>query len=81
MSVATDHPKHGDVWEATRTPFLRAPRFSVMHVCAHHEPPCVTGYWHDHRGELNPNAHGTIPLPRFLASMALVEREQFDNAR
>lgn len=65
-----DHPMHGDVW---RSP-VACRKFSVMHVCGHHDPPHVTGYWW--RGEyLDPDMHDSIPLPRFLSSMTLVERE------
>jgi hypothetical protein len=64
---------HGDVWRSR----VASRRFSVMHVCGHHNPPHVTGYWW--RGEsLDPALHDSIPLPRFLASMDLIEREDFD---
>jgi hypothetical protein len=71
---------HGDVWE--QTPIrdgARSPRgrFSVMHVCGHHDPPHVTGYWWSD-GLLDPAQHDSIPLPRFLEGFRLVEREEFD---
>ena len=65
-------PVHGDVWEAP----LVGGRFSVMMVCSHHDPPHVTGYWHDKvTGQLDPHRHGSIPLPRFMTVFRLVERE------
>lgn len=73
----SDRPVHGDVWRSR----VVCRRFSVMHVCGHHDPPHVTGYWlrDDGRGDgLDPVAHDSIPLPRFVASMDLIEREDFD---
>ena len=68
-----ERPIHGGVWRSR----VACRRFSVMHVCGHHEPPHVTGYWW--RGEsLDPDLHDSIPLPTFLASMDLIEREDFD---
>lgn len=73
LPTGSDHPTHGDVWQNTE---LRE-RFSVMHVCGHHEPPHVTGYWWtaDNDGP-HSDAHGSIPLPRFVAEFTLVEREE-----
>lgn len=74
--VMADRPIHGDVW---RSP-VACRRFSVMHVCGHHDPPHVTGYWWVEENDIGPAGalHDSIPLPRFLASMTLVEREDFD---
>lgn len=66
-----ERPRHGDVWER------HGAKFSVMHVCGHHDPPCVTGYWW-RDGALDPCQHGAIPLPRFVKAFALVEREAHD---
>lgn len=67
-------PRHGDVWRSR----VACRRFSVMHVCGHLvDTPHVTGYWW--RGEaLDPRLPDAIPLPRFLSSMDLIEREDFD---
>lgn len=73
-----ERPVHGDVWE--QVAFRgRSPRgrFSVMHVCGHHDPPCVTGYWHSHGG-VDPSMHDSIPLPRFEEQFRLVDREVLD---
>lgn len=67
-------PRHGDTWERNGN----GGRVSVMHVCGHHEPPHVTGYWHDADGRPDPCAHISYPLPRFLAAFAFVEREVLD---
>lgn len=65
---------HGDVWRSR----VACRRLSVMHVCGHHDPPHVTGYWW--RGDLlDPSLHDSIPLPRFLASMDLLKREDFED--
>lgn len=53
-------------------------RFSVMHVCGHHDPPCVTGYWQSD-GHSDPRQHDEIPLPRFTEQFRLVEREICDD--
>lgn len=78
----SDRPVHGDIWE--QVPMragARAPhgRFSVMHVCGHHEPPCVTGYWHSN-GLVDPSLHDSIPLPRFEEQFRLIEREEAADA-
>lgn len=63
-------PIHGDIWERNHVGM----KFSVMHVCGHHDPPHVTGYWWKDGGP-SPCAHASFPLPRFLAMFALVESE------
>lgn len=68
-----NRPMHGDIWEHV---YSRV-RFSVMHVCGRHEPPVVTGYWHGEDGILDPDRHGSIPLPRFQERFALCEREEY----
>jgi len=68
-----ERPRHGDIWERDHV----GQWFSVMHVCGHHDPPHVTGYWHTEQTaeSVDPCAHDSIPLPRFLKSFTLVERE------
>lgn len=83
-----ERPRHGDVWQRTwvgRGRSRHGQRFSVMHVCGHHDPPHVTGYWHDYRNAPwplrsvpDPDDHDAIPLPIFLAGFRLVEREEPD---
>jgi hypothetical protein len=76
MSEGTDRPRHADVWERQRIPGEAWQlRFTVMHVCGHHDPPHVTGYWHSEDGGLYDCRHDAIPLPVFLADFRLVERE------
>lgn len=74
MSVQ-ERPCHGDVWEQVALSG-RSPcgRFSVMHVCGHHDVPLVTGYWHS-KGSIDPAMHDSIPLPRFEEQFRLVDRE------
>lgn len=67
---AERRPMHADVWQREHT----TQRFTVMHVCGHHDPPHVTGYWHDENG-LNPCAHASFPLPRFLASFEFIAHD------
>jgi hypothetical protein len=74
-SVATDLPRHADVWERQRIPGKPWQlRFTVMTVCQRHDPPHVTGYWHDESGP-NECAHRSYPLPVFLDDFKLIERE------
>lgn len=69
----SERPTHGDVWRCAHG----GERFSIMHVCGHHDPPCVTGYWWS-AGGIDPARHGVVPIDRFLASFSLLEREAFD---
>jgi hypothetical protein len=69
-------PLHGDVWERTHT----GDQFSVMHVCGHHDPPHVTGYWHDAQG-VNPCLHASFPLPRFLAGFEFIRSDDSASER
>ena len=71
-SRLSNRPHHGDTWKWNEP--SGQPRFAVMHVCGHHDPPHVTGYWYDDRG-LDPDLHSSIPLPDFLGAFSLVERE------
>ena len=76
QSVArAERPMHGDIWER----YDSGRWFSVMHVCGHHDPPHVTGYWHDRPAAraINPHQHDSIPLPQFCSGFKLVEREEF----
>ena len=73
----TEIPMHGDIWMRMHVNQW----FTVMTVCGRHDPPHVTGYWHtaQTRDSIDPCAPGAIPLPRFLKSFELVERENFDD--
>lgn len=65
----THTPMHGDVWGSAWG------NFSVMHVCGHHDPPKVTGYWHT-GGFVDPERHDSIPLPSFVERFHRIESER-----
>lgn len=67
------HPMHADTWRHS----MSGGMFTVMTVCGHHDPPHVTGYWHDSEGP-NPCAHASFPLPRFLSGFEFVANSEDD---
>lgn len=73
VPVSGEQPRHGDIWRRCHT----TSQFTVMHVCGHHNPPHVTGYWWTD-GEVDPCAHASYPLPRFLAAFEIIDRPTLD---